>query len=167
MTATATLSNSTTQNVTSQATWQSSNQVVATVNSGLVTALQAGTVDITATYQNVNGSVRLTVPQPVVLIYTLSGTVTDGTSGGILPGIRMSITTGTNAGLSTTTDSTGQVFDLRNFRRLNDRLRTRHKLPDARQSRNCYRLNVRHRLTRSLQSAGEQSDKERRLIAGA
>ncbi|PYQ97896.1 MAG: hypothetical protein DMF96_12790 [Acidobacteria bacterium] len=108
MTATATLSNSTTQNVTSQATWQSSNQVVATVNSGLVTALQAGTVDITATYQNVNGSVRLTVPQPVVLIYTLSGTVTDGTSGGILPGIRMSITTGTNAGLSTTTDSTGK-----------------------------------------------------------
>jgi len=94
--------------VTSQATWQSSNQVVATVNSGLVTALQAGTVDITATYQNVNGSVRLTVPQPVVLIYTLSGTVTDGTSGGILPGIRMSITTGTNAGLSTTTDSTGK-----------------------------------------------------------
>jgi len=108
LTATATLSNSTTQNVTSQATWQSSNQVVATVNSGLVTALQAGTVDITATYQNVNGSVRLTVPQPVVLIYTLSGTVTDGTSGGILPGIRMSITTGTNAGLSTTTDSTGK-----------------------------------------------------------
>ena len=108
MTATATLSNSTTQNVTSQATWQSSNQVVATVNSGLVTALQAGTVDITATYQNVNGSVRLTVPQPVVLIYTLSGTVTDGTSGGILPGIRLSITTGTNAGLSTTTDSTGK-----------------------------------------------------------
>ncbi|PYR46167.1 MAG: hypothetical protein DMF95_18925 [Acidobacteria bacterium] len=108
MTATATLSNSTTQNVTSQATWQSSNQVVATVNIGLVTALQAGTVDITATYQNVNGSVRLTVPQPVVLIYTLSGTVTDGTSGGILPGIRMSITTGTNAGLSTTTDSTGK-----------------------------------------------------------
>jgi len=108
LTATATLSNSTTQNVTSQATWPSSNQVVATVNSGLVTALQAGTVDITATYQNVNGSVRLTVPQPVVLIYTLSGTVTDGTSGGILPGIRMSITTGTNAGLSTTTDSTGK-----------------------------------------------------------
>jgi len=108
LTATATLSNSTTQNVTSQATWQSSNQVVATVNIGLVTALQAGTVDITATYQNVNGSVRLTVPQPVVLIYTLSGTVTDGTSGGILPGIRMSITTGTNAGLSTTTDSTGK-----------------------------------------------------------
>ena len=30
-----------------------------------------------------------------------------------------------------------------------------------------YGLNVRHRLTRSLQSAGEQSDKERRLIAGA
>ena len=68
--------------MTSQATWQSLNQVVATVNSGLVTALQAGTVDITATYQNVNGSVRLTVPQPVVLFYTLSGTVTDGTSGG-------------------------------------------------------------------------------------
>ena len=85
------------------------------MNSGLVTALQAGTVDITATYQNVNGSVRLTVPQPVVLIYTLSGTVTDGTSGGILPGIRMSITTGTNAGLSTTTDSTGK-FSFSNLR---------------------------------------------------
>jgi hypothetical protein len=37
--------------VTSQATWTSSNNLVATVNAGLVTAQGVGTVRITATYQ--------------------------------------------------------------------------------------------------------------------
>jgi hypothetical protein len=56
--ATATLSNNATQNVTAQATWSSSNPAVATVSaSGLVAAITAGEVDIAATYQTVAGRI--------------------------------------------------------------------------------------------------------------
>ena len=107
MTATASLSNGTTQSVTNLATWQSSNPNVATVSAGgLVSGRAPGAVDVTATYQNVNGIARLNVSAPPT--YTLNGTVTDGTSGGILPGIRVSITTGTDTGKSTTTDGSGR-----------------------------------------------------------
>src|SRR5262245_14562151 len=52
-TATAALSNSTTQKVTAQATWASSNDSVATVSStGLVTGVSAGSADISATFQS-------------------------------------------------------------------------------------------------------------------
>ena len=62
MTATATLSNGTTQDVTAQATWQSANTAVATVSStGLVTGVAAGSAAITATYQNVSGIDTLSV----------------------------------------------------------------------------------------------------------
>jgi hypothetical protein len=53
LTATATLVDGTSQNVTGTATWRSSNASVATVSSvGLVTALASGVATITATYQN-------------------------------------------------------------------------------------------------------------------
>ncbi len=61
--ATATLSDGTTQNVTGQAGWQSSNQSVATVSSGgVVSAIAPGETDITATFQSVSGKTHLTVP---------------------------------------------------------------------------------------------------------
>ena len=64
LTATATMSNGTTQNVTSQATWQSSNNAVVTVTpSGAVTALGLGTVTVQATYQNVGGADQITIAQ--------------------------------------------------------------------------------------------------------
>lgn len=64
-TATAVLSDGTTQTATTQATWQSSNTTVATVSSsGMVTALAAGETDIRATYQSVTGSMHLTVSDP-------------------------------------------------------------------------------------------------------
>src|SRR5581483_3891787 len=86
--ATATLSNNTSQTVTSQATWQSSNPPVATVTSGgLVIGVSAGNVDITATYQNVSGVAHLTVIRQTPVTYSVSGTVTDGTSHGVLPNI--------------------------------------------------------------------------------
>lgn len=60
-TATAKYSNGTTANVSSQATWKSSNTSVASVDStGLVTALAAGFTTITATYSGVAGSAGLT-----------------------------------------------------------------------------------------------------------
>src|SRR5205085_8827355 len=64
-TATATLSNNTSQTVTNQSTWQSSNAAIATVSStGLATATTAGEVDIRATYQGVTGSAHVTVTAP-------------------------------------------------------------------------------------------------------
>jgi Big-like domain-containing protein len=60
--ATATLSNSASQRVTTQAAWSSSNTTIATVsNDGTVTGVAAGDVDITATYQNVAGHAHLTI----------------------------------------------------------------------------------------------------------
>jgi len=104
-TATATLSNGGTQNVTSQATWQSSNAAVATVNNaGVVTAVATGEVDITATFQSVAGRTRIAITP---LTYAVSGVVTDATSGGVLPNINMGFTSGPNAGASTRTDGAG------------------------------------------------------------
>jgi hypothetical protein len=61
-TATASMSDGTTQDVTSLATWQSSNTAGATVSpTGLVTAVAAGTVIVQASYQNVTGSDEITV----------------------------------------------------------------------------------------------------------
>jgi hypothetical protein len=106
-TATATLSNGTTQSVTSQATWASSNTSVATVTAGTVSALTPGDSDITATYQNVTGRSHVTIVSTVVPTHTLSGTVTDGTTGGILPNIDIQATDSAGKTLSTRTGSAG------------------------------------------------------------
>jgi hypothetical protein len=109
MTATAAFSDGTTQNVTTQATWRTGNAAVATVSSsGLVTGVGPGTVSITATLQSTSNSVQITVPQPVVPTFTITGRVTDGTSGSGLPGADVRITTGPNTGKSGRTDGTGR-----------------------------------------------------------
>src|SRR5262245_52108705 len=55
-TATATLSNGSSENISGQATWQSTSNGVATVNtSGLVTAVAPGEAEISALYQSVSG----------------------------------------------------------------------------------------------------------------
>ncbi|MDO8836078.1 MAG: Ig-like domain-containing protein [Vicinamibacterales bacterium] len=67
--ATAALSDSTTQTVTSQAQWTSSNQNVATVSSaGLVTILTTGESDVVAAYQGKSGghTVRSAIKVPYV-----------------------------------------------------------------------------------------------------
>src|ERR1700730_2606866 len=62
LTATATLSNGSSQNVSTQVTWQSSNQVVATVSgTGLVTSVTVGTATITATYQGKTATIVISV----------------------------------------------------------------------------------------------------------
>ena len=59
----ATLSDGSTQDVTSVATWSSSNASVATVSStGLVTAVGSGTTTIAATDSNVVGSTTINEP---------------------------------------------------------------------------------------------------------
>jgi hypothetical protein len=105
LTATATLSNGSGQNVTSQAAWQTSNAAIATVNNaGVVTGIAPGDVDITATYQSVSGRLRLTIAQAT---FAITGLITDATSGGVLPNIEVQITAGPSAGLSTKTGATG------------------------------------------------------------
>lgn len=65
LTATAQLSNSTAQSVTSQAQWASSSPNVATVNNaGLVNFRAAGDSDITATYQGQQGGVTIRLANP-------------------------------------------------------------------------------------------------------
>jgi len=64
-TATATLADGTTQDVTTLATWSSSNSSDATVSpTGVVAGVAAGAATIQATYQNVTGADAITVTAP-------------------------------------------------------------------------------------------------------
>jgi len=71
-TAIGTLSNNTTENLTSQVTWASSDTTWATINTtGLATAVSPGPVTISASFDGITGSTGLTVvttmPPPVVI----------------------------------------------------------------------------------------------------
>jgi hypothetical protein len=59
--ATATMLDGTTQDVTSQAIWSSSNTADATVAAGVVTAVAPGAVSIAATYQNITASDQIII----------------------------------------------------------------------------------------------------------
>src|SRR5262249_55115153 len=79
-TATGTYSDSSTQNLTSQVMWTSSNTAAATINStGLTTAVAAGTTTILATVGSVTGSAGLTVtPGPLTITTTTLPAATVG-----------------------------------------------------------------------------------------
>jgi uncharacterized protein YjdB len=67
LSAKGTLSDTSTQDITSQATWQSSDSTIATVSAaGLLTSLKAGTVTITASSSGVSGTASVTIT-PAVL----------------------------------------------------------------------------------------------------
>ncbi len=67
-TATGTLSNNTTEDLTSQVTWASSDTTWATINStGLATAVAPGPVTISAAFDGITGSTGLTVVAPPTL----------------------------------------------------------------------------------------------------
>lgn len=108
LTATAHLAKGTTQDVTSQATWTSSNTNIATVSAGTVVATNVGAVTITAVYQNVTGSTRVTITRP--LTYTLSGVVTESvpTTSTVLPGARVELMDGVNQGRFAVADASGR-----------------------------------------------------------
>ena len=95
-TATATLSDGRTQDVTATASWQSSNTTVATVsNRGVVTGIGPGEGDIVATYEQVRGSLHLVLGPR---LFTLSGLVTDAVTGQPIPGAEVEVLTGEDAG---------------------------------------------------------------------
>jgi uncharacterized protein YjdB len=73
-TATANFSDGSTQPVTGTAAWTSSNEAVATVASGAVTTLTAGTVTITATFNGVPGTATLTVTPAELLSVAVTPT---------------------------------------------------------------------------------------------
>ena len=107
-TATATLSTGSTQDVTAQATWQSSDAAVATVSSaGIVRSMAAGEADITATYSGVRGSQHVRVAAAVVT-RTLTGIITDDSTGRpIVEQAEAQIMDGENAGKAGRVDANG------------------------------------------------------------
>jgi hypothetical protein len=102
----AVLSNGTSQDQTLASQWSSSNAAVASISAtGLVTAVSSGSTTIVATFQGFQGARAVVVAPPAT--FTLTGTLTDGTSHGILPNITIQIVAGANAGKSAVTDSSG------------------------------------------------------------
>jgi hypothetical protein len=70
----ATLTNGTSQDVTTLATWSSSNTAVASVTAGgLLQVLSAGSAQITATYQGVSG--QFSVSQPVTSVTSVTSVI--------------------------------------------------------------------------------------------
>lgn len=109
LTATATMSDGTTQVVTAQATWESSNQAVTTITpAGVASFLGQGDADIKATYKTVSGTAHVTVTTKTPPKFTLTGTVTDVTNGNALPGVNARILDGPDAGKSAVTDGNGK-----------------------------------------------------------
>ena len=102
----AVLSNGTIQDQTLASQWSSSNASMASVNAtGMVTAVSNGSVSISATFQGFQGARTITIATPIA--FSVTGTLTDGTSHGVLPNITIQIVSGVNAGSSAITDSNG------------------------------------------------------------
>ena len=85
-TATATSSSGVSQNVTAQATWQSSNaQVVTITPAGVATSVAEGDAKISATYQGLVGASDVSVR----VLWTVLGRVVSNPDGGGVPGARV------------------------------------------------------------------------------
>jgi hypothetical protein len=108
-TATAALSDGTTQDVTGQATWQSSDASVAVVSStGAVRSVAAGEADLTATYSGVTGSQHLEIVAGPAARRTLTGMISDDNTGRPLAdGAETQILDGENAGKVGRADTNG------------------------------------------------------------
>jgi hypothetical protein len=113
-TATATFSDGTTQTVTGQATWESSNTAIVTITSGgLATFVAQGEADIKATYRSssgttMSGTSRVTVANKAASRHTLTGSVSDSSSGSMLSGVNARILDGPDANRAAVTDATGR-----------------------------------------------------------
>jgi hypothetical protein len=108
-TATATISDGTTRNVTGESSWTSSNQGIAVVSgTGTVAAMSSGEVTITATYQQRSGNMPIVIPSPAPSVHTVTGVVTDSKAGYELDRVEVRVTSGANQGQSAVTDALGR-----------------------------------------------------------
>jgi len=131
--ATATYSDGTTGDVTSQATWASSNTTVATVTASstsvLVRALAAGSTTISATLGTITGSTSVTVTTPTLLSivlapatwspnvgaaqnFTATGTYSDNTTADVTLSATWSSTNAAAASVSNAAGQKGQATAL-------------------------------------------------------
>jgi len=116
MHAKADLSDGTSRDVTTQSQWSTSNADIATIEaSGVLTIRRSGQVEVRAAYQNMAGTMTLTVsapqppPPPPSGEFILSGTVHDSTlTGAGLGGVLVRIVSGPNTGTSITTSADGR-----------------------------------------------------------
>ncbi len=108
LSATARFVDGSSRDVTSSATWVSSDTSLATVSpTGLVTAVGSGSVDARATYQGVTGTLTMQVGRPIQR-FGVSGVVREvGAGGGGLAGVRLEIVRGPGAGSVATSDDSG------------------------------------------------------------
>jgi hypothetical protein len=108
-TATATLSNAATEDVTAQATWQSSDVgVVAVSSAGMVGSVAPGEADITATYSGVTGSKRVSVAAAPAARRTVTGMITDDSTGRpLVVEAEAQVMDGENAGKAGRVDGSG------------------------------------------------------------
>ena len=111
MIASARFSDGEDRDVTTSASWTTSNPGVATVSSaGIVTVAAAGIVELRATYQNVAGSLVVVVEAPAApAIFVLDGIVRNGSTGQPLEGVRVQIV-GDVSGRVTTDEIGSYVF---------------------------------------------------------
>jgi len=107
----ARLADGSSHDVTTSSLWQSSNVNVAQVSpAGVVTVMAAGQVDMRATYQNVTGSLGLTVtmPPPSSGQFMLTGYVSEAPPvSKLFEGVKITVTSGPDAGQFTYTNETG------------------------------------------------------------
>ena len=103
-TVTAAQSNGGTQDVTAQATWQSSNAAVVTVsNSGKVAGVGFGEADVSAAYNGSSASIHLKL---MPRTFTLSGVISDAQTGKPIDA-EVEVIDGENAGTKTHADGNG------------------------------------------------------------
>lgn len=108
LTAIARFTDGTALDVTSAAGWESSNTAIATVSAtGLVAIHGTGDVDLLATYQAVTGSTQLFVAQSAPTKVTLSGMVREAGTRRLLPGVRILVNNGPDAGAIAISDEGG------------------------------------------------------------
>ena len=112
LTAMAKMSDSTSQDVTSSAKWESSDATLATVaTTGMVTVNGSGSVTLKATYQNVAGTIQALVNKPPLPKFSLAGSVWEvDPNAHKIAGARVTITGGADLGAFADSDVNGNYF---------------------------------------------------------
>src|SRR5262245_27182244 len=106
-TAVAVRADGTSDAVTSQAVWRSSNTAVATVGGdGVVLGARHGTVEISATYQNTRGAFSFEIPATTT--FTLSGSITDAATRLAISGAKIVVRDSSGISKDATTNSSGR-----------------------------------------------------------